>query len=373
MKKMLFISNITRKITNFTIPSIEACKSMNYEFHLASNCSGFIDDESKYNVMLHHININRNPFSIKNIKAYKELINLIRQEKFDVIHCNTPVGGILGRLCGKNAGVPKIIYTVHGFHFYKGAPILNRTLFKWAEMWLAHYTDILITINKEDYNAALKFNLRKDGKIYYVPGVGVDICRPIPSGDRKKALLQEIKAEENSFLIISVGDLNKNKNNESVIKAIGKLQNPNIHYIICGNGNRRTRLQHLCRKYNVEKNVHFLGYRTDINNLMKCCDIFVLPSFREGLSRSLMEAMSSGLPCIVSRIRGNTDLIKNNKGGYLCDPDDVNGFVKYIDILYSDKSLRDSMGSYNMKAITKFDINRVKGIIKKIYSNVLGD
>ena len=174
MKKILFISNISKKITNFSIPSIIAAQSLGYEFHLAANYSAFDDDASKYNVKIHHLDLARNPFSVKNIRAYKQLVNLIQEEEFDVIHCNTPTGGVLGRLCGKKAKVKKIIYSAHGFHFYNGAPLINNTLFKWVERWLAHYTDAIITINKEDFEAAQKFRLRNGGKVYYVPGVGVD-------------------------------------------------------------------------------------------------------------------------------------------------------------------------------------------------------
>ena len=144
MKKILFISNISNRITNFSLPSIYAAKNLGYEFHMAANYSNFNDEPEKYDVKLHHIDLDRNPFSKQNIIAYKQMLELIEKEKFDVIHCNTPIGGVLGRLCGKKADVPKVIYTAHGFHFYKGAPLINRTIFKWAEMWMARYTDAIL-------------------------------------------------------------------------------------------------------------------------------------------------------------------------------------------------------------------------------------
>ena len=176
MGKILFISNISNKITNFDIQSMIAGQGLGYEFHMAANYSNFRDDISKYNVKIHHIDIKRNPFNIKNIKAYKQMLDLIKKEKFDVIHCNTPIGGALGRLCGTKAGVKTIIYTVHGFHFYKGAPLINRTLYKWAEIWMAKYTGAIITMNKEDFEAAKELKLR-DGKqnYFFVNGVGIDI------------------------------------------------------------------------------------------------------------------------------------------------------------------------------------------------------
>jgi len=232
MKKMLFISNISNQITNFSIPSIEAAHLLGYEFHMAANYSGFTGDASKYNVILHHIDLVRNPFSFKNIKAFKQMLALLKRERFDVIHCNTPIGGILGRLCGKIAKVPKVIYTAHGFHFYKGAPFINCTVYKWAEMWMAHYTNVILTINKEDYEAAQKFKLRKGGKVYYIPGVGVGTKNYQPKGINKQKYRKKLGIPLSATVVVSVGDLNKNKNHEVVIKALAKLNDPLIYYVL---------------------------------------------------------------------------------------------------------------------------------------------
>lgn len=328
MKKILFISNISNKITNFSLPSIYAAKNLGYEFHMAANYSNFNDDPEKYGVKLHHIDLDRNPFSKQNITAYNQMLELIEKEKFDVIHCNTPIGSVLGRLCGKKAGVPKVIYTAHGFHFYKGASFINRTLFKWAEMLLAKDTDAIITINKEDYEAAQKFKLRKNGKVYYIPGVGIDTSLIKGKKSKREEIINEIGAKEDSILLISIGELNKNKNNEVVIKALGKLKDSKIHYILCGIGDKKDELYSLAKEYAIDKNIHFFGYRTDIPQLLKSSDIFVMPSYREGLSRSLMEAMSAGLPCVVSNIRGNVDLIEDGVGGFLHNPNDVDALSR---------------------------------------------
>ena len=369
---MLFISNITNRITNFSLPSIVASQSLGYEFHLAANCTAFTDTAAEYYVIIHHIDLVRNPFSIKNIKAYKQMMALVKEEKFDVIHCNTPVGGVIGRLCGKKAKVPKVIYTAHGFHFYKGAPLINRTLFKYAEMWMAHYTDAEITLNQEDFQAAQNLKLRKGGKVYYIPGVGVDTSIIKNATGKRKEILEDIGADNHSILIISIGELNKNKNNEIVIKALGELQNPDIHYLVCGVGHKKEELHSMAKDYHLEGNVHFLGYRTDVPQLLKSCDIFVLPSYREGLSRSIMEAMAAGLPCVVSNIRGNIDLIKEGEGGYLCQADDVDGFAEAIFKLIVSVEIRERMRKYNLEAVKKFDVENIKSIMRYIYQEVSG-
>lgn len=356
-------------LDNYSTPCIEAAIFMGYKVYMGFNRIYANELKCDYDVKFYNACIYRNLLDFKNnFKAYKNLMQILINENIDVIHCNSPIGGILGRLCGKKANVSKIIYTAHGFHFCKGAPIINLTLFKWAEMLLAHYTDAIITINKEDFEAAKKFKLRNNGKVYYLPGgVGVDTAVFNESKTIRKEILQLIKGDDNSILIISVGDLNKNKNNEVVIKALSKLKNNKIHYLICGLGYKKNYLFNLAKKNNIEKNIHFLGYRTDVPQLLKSCDIFIMMSYREGLSRSLMEAMAAGLPCIVSKIRGNVDLIENGKGGYLVDPNDFNMLTNRINLLAENASIRTDMRNYNLESVKNYDVKNIKLMMKNIY------
>lgn len=369
--KALIISNLEKRFLTGHHSMIDPLEELGYEVTWASNFSEYKEDLSKAPCKTVQIDFIRNPFNPKNIKAYKQLMKLLNEEKYEVIHCNSPIGGVLGRICGARVRVTVIIYTAHGFHFYKGASLINRTLFKWAEMWMAHYTDVIITINQEDYQVAQKFKLRKGGKVYYIPGVGVDTSTIKVAVSKRDELIKEIKVDDLAILLISVGELNKNKNNQVIIKALGILQNPNIHYILCGVGDKRDELISIANNNNIENNIHFLGYRTDVPQLLKSCNIFVMPSYREGLSRSLMEAMSTGLPCVVSKIRGNVDLIEEDEGGYLCHPEDINGFTEAINVIATDSTLRNTMSVYNLEKIKHFDVENVKLRMKKIYKEVL--
>ena len=377
MKKLLFISNICRGVGNVHIVSATASENVGYEFHLAANFTNLSKDmEEKYpNIYFHHIDFIRFPFHPGNIRAYFELNELIREIRPEVIHCNTPIGGVLGRICGYRCRVKKIIYTAHGFHFYAGAPLINRTVFKWGEMLLAHWTDAIITINREDYAASQKLNLRKQGKNYYLPGVGMDTIL-YKKNYMKRDMIRLKKRKElgislDKFVIISVGELNHNKNNEIIIKALAKVRVSEIQYLMCGVGTEQRKLELLADKLGIKNQIHFLGYRTDVQELYQTADLFVMPSFREGLSRSLMEAMSSGLPCIVSNIRGNIDLIHNNINGILCDPKDEETFAKAIAYLYDDREKCLEMGRKNLDIIQKYDLNNVIKQISEIYSEVI--
>ena len=152
-----------------------------------------------------------------------------------------------------------------------------------------------------------------------------------------------------------------------IIEAIAKLQNKNIHYCLCGVGNLQDYLQTQADNAGLHDNVHFLGYRSDVKDLLLMADVYVMPSIREGLSRSLMEAMASGLPCVVSDIRGNRDLINNGLGGFLCKPNSVEGHVFAVSNLLISNDKRIEMGRYNIKRVKCFDERIVTEYLEKIY------
>ncbi len=372
MKKILFITNISKGVSSFSLASVKAAKELGLDYYLAGNFSivpkeKILDDEKEYGVTIKEIDLVRSPFSFKNISAYKELVKFVKEEKIDYIHCNTPIGGVLGRLVAQKCDVKRVIYQAHGFHFYTGSPLKNWLMYYPIEKWLAHKTDAIITINKEDYERATrKFKLRNHGKVYYVPGVGIDLSSFTVSDKTRIQKRKELELEENDIALISVGELNENKNNRIVIEAMSKIEYNKLHYFLCGVGSCETELRNLAESFGVNKQVHFLGYRNDVKDLYQASDIFIMPSFREGLSRSIMEAMASGLPCVVSNVRGNTDLV-NEFGGYTCDPKKSIEFAKSLLDLINDPKKRLKMGQYNQDKITDFSIERVSMSIKKTY------
>lgn len=376
MKKILYITNISDGVSSFSKANVEAAHKSNLEFHLAGNFSGTTqhkleNDKKKYSIDIHQIDLARSPFSYHNIKALKQLIKLIKHEKIDYIHCNTPVGGLLGRIAGSICKVKKVIYQAHGFHFYKGAPLINWLIYYSVEKFLALFTDILITINNEDYEVAKKFKLRKNGKVYKINGVGIELelYKDIDVNKSKKR--EELGLKEENFICIGVGRVEQNKNYKCSIEAIAKLNNNNIHLLICGEGPEKDKLKKMAIQLKIEKQIHFLGYRNDIRELLSISDCYLSTSKREGLPRSLMEAMACGLPCIVSKIRGNNDLIKDDIGGYLVSNDNVEYIAKKVNLLFYDKSLRQKMSKNNLEEIKKYDINKVIEQIERIYEAVL--
>ncbi len=379
MKKLLYILNVAKRVNNFSYTSMIAAQRSGIEFHIAGNWSYASDeertaDEDRYGIKIHQIDFFRTPYHPGNRKAYIQLRELVQRENYDVIHCNTPIGGVLGRVVGKLCKTKKVIYQAHGFHFYKGAPKKNWLLYYSVEKWLAHYSDALITINQEDYELAkTKLNLRKGGKMYFVHGVGIDAAQYSFDAGLRVVKRKELGLSDSDFCVVSVGRLDLNKNNETLIRAIGKVGDKKVKLILCGDGGQREHLENLAVELDISDRVVFLGNRTDMKEIYCAADALGMASFREGLSRTIMEAMASGLPCVASKIRGNVDLIEDGKGGYLRDPDDVDGFAEAITAIASDDALRAKMRESNLETIKDYDISVVEKEIREIYREVLAE
>ena len=259
----------------------------------------------------------------------------------------------------------KVIYTAHGFHFYAGAPLANWLLYYPVEKFCAHWTDALITINTEDYELAKrKFRIKT---IEYVPGVGIDVKKFANDKTNKSEKRKELGIPVDAFVLLSVGELNVNKNHQIVVRALGNLRDKTIHYVIAGKGGQDKALQELAKEIEVEDQLHLIGFRSDVSELYKMADGYVLPSIREGLNVSVMEAMSSGLPCIVSDIRGNRDMVDVDKGGYLVNPMKQDMFVKAI-IAMREGGIE--MGQYNSQKSIKYDSSTINTKMIKIYEMI---
>lgn len=360
------------KLSNVSRPCLTAALDMGYDVFYGVNRANPQELEVELPIHLYEAHTYRSITAVKdNWTAYKNLCQVMETGDIQAIHCNTPVGGLIGRLCGRKYRVDKVIYTAHGFHFYKGAPLFNRTVLKWAEKIMARWTDAIITMNREDFEAAKKFRLRKGGKVYYVHGVGITLKDFEGLESLRESKRAELGLQERDIMLISMGDLVARKNYETAIRAIALANNPDLHYMICGKGPLAEELQELAKTLGVEKQVHFLGFRTDVRELLRAADIFLFTTRQEGLPRSLMEAMASGLPCVVSNIRGNVDLIDDGVNGYLCATDDAAGFAKSITELVDDAQKRNDMARINLERIRQYDVSVVEEEIRAIYAEVL--
>ena len=372
--KLLYVTSLSgRRINGFMRSAILAAKELGIDFTMACNMDGadkegYEEDCKTYGIKAVHVDFARNPLSKKNITAHKQLSEIIRGGGYDVVHCNTPIGGVLGRIGAHEAQIPTVIYQAHGFHFWKGAPAKNWLMYYSVEKALAHWTDILITINQEDYERAKKFHLHKGGKLILHPGVGVNIANFQDVEVDRSQNRAELGVKPDQTVFITVGELIDRKNHDILIDAMKKLNKSDTVLLIAGAGETMNKLQSKIDREGLQSTVKLLGYRTDVKELLKASDCFVFSSFQEGLPGALMEAMASGLPCIASNIRGNTDALGDSP--FMFAPNDCDQLVLHMEKML-DPDVRYAEAEKNKVRVQKFDISEAVSAYKAIYSGLL--
>ena len=372
MKKVLFVATVVKThIMEFHIPYLKLLKEMGWETAVAArnDYDNELDCNIPYCDHYYDICFERSPVHINNALAYLKLKKVIEHGSFDVVHCHTPVGAGITRIVAKNMHQrkPVIIYTAHGFHFYKGAPVFNWAVFFPIERWLSKYTDIIVTINQEDYANALRFHR---SKVVYSPGVGVNIKRFRDTIVDVSAVRNSLGLSNQTIIVLSVGEINNNKNQETVIKALARIDNQNIVYVICGQGKNRKKCEQLAKKMGLREKVIFTGYRTDTEKLYKSADIFVFPSRREGLGLAAIEAMAAGLPLITTNSGGIKEYSVDGLTGIVVSPDDEEQIAQAIKKLSMEPQLRLRMGMTNISIAEQFDINLALKVFRSIYEGV---
>lgn len=375
MKKALFTATVFGFLGSFERNDISLLQKKGFEVTVAAKMRPDIEKFGDYgqlddlNVKKVNIDFPRSPLSTDTFRAYAQLKKLIKSGDFDIIHCHTHVAGILTRLAARKLRKNiKVVYTAHGYYFNKDTGKLRWLLFYPAEKLCSRFTDVLININLEDFE--LSKRKMKAKAVYYIPGIGINTQRFADLQIDREQIRKSLNVPEKGIAFLSVGELNANKNHELVIRSLSRLKNPDYFYFIAGDGVLKDYLNNLIKENGLENNVHLLGYRSDVPALCKACDVFCFPSKREGLPVSLMEAMACGLPAICTEIRGNTDLIEQNTGGYLCGADDIDAFAQNMSKLAENEHLRKEMGQANMQKIKSFDIKNVSEIMNKIYNGL---
>ena len=374
MKKVLFVATLVKNhIAEFHLPYLKLFQDMGWQTAVAAKN----DYENPADCVIPHCDVfydvpfERSPLKKGNLTAYRRVKRIIREGGYDIIHCHTPVGAAVARLAARKArrNGSKVIYTAHGFHFYKGAPWLNWLVYFPVEWLLSPVTDVLITINREDYERAKR--LLRAKKVVYIPGVGIDTARFRGNAEKGAALRRELGIPDEAAVLLSVGDLNKNKNHRAVLEALARMENRNLHYVVCGRGPLKEELEAFAREKGLGDRVRFMGYRNDIPAFYAMADVFVFPSFREGLSVSVMEAMASGLPVVCSRIRGNTDMVEDGVNGYLMEPgnpDSIAGALRRLE----DGGKWEEISRNNLEKAEEYSLAVIAEQYRKVYLEANG-
>lgn len=368
MKKILFAANLESFFIKFLVPELKWFKENGYEVHVASK-SEKIDIpycDKKFNVDF------ARGFNIKqNLNSYKQMKKILKENEYDIISCHTPFGGAVTRYAAKKCHLrnTKIVYMAHGFHFYKGAPLINWLLFYTAEKYLAKFTDNLITINLDDYKIAKsKFKTN----VYYVPGVGLDETKfafKINSNE-KKELRNSLGLKAKDFVMIYPAEILPRKRQIWLMEALKDvlISNPNFHILLPGKDSMNGKCQEMAKNLKLDKQIHFLGFRKDIPKLLNISDLAITTSMQEGLPVNVMEAIYVGIPVVATDCRGNRDLIKNNKNGYIVGLNDQKEFSnKVIKVYEFSKENTDKIKKYDKEIIQDYLLDNVIDKIIKIH------
>lgn len=386
IKKALLVTTVSGFIPQFEMTNVRLLQEMGYEVHYATNYRrpSYGKDNSRLSgtgIVQHQIDFVRSPYSMKNCKVYRQLKALMESEHFQLVHCHTPMGGVMARLAAHATVTVPVIYTAHGFHFYKGAPLINWLCYYPIERWLSRYTDQQICINQEDYQRARKFHAQY---VDYIPGVGIDLkkVRNLTEQDviRKK---EELGLPFNKKILLSAGELIRRKNHESIIRAVAQMEDESFVYLICGHGELQEYLESLVKELEVEDKVFFAGYRPDIFEIYGIADLYVFPSFQEGLPMAMLEAMANGLPVVCSDIRGSRDLMNDELvvkdgarwkrcrgGGIVKNANDVEAYAEAIrEILGAPVKLK-SYGEWNARRAEQYSVELVAEHMREIYKRL---
>jgi glycosyltransferase involved in cell wall biosynthesis len=376
-KKALIVTALAGFIRSFLTNDIRILKSMGYEVHCAANINhhgaeGMSEYFNEQEVIFHQVDFSSyRPLSKETLNAYFQFKKLIREEYFDLVHCHTPIVGVIARWAckGYRRQGQKVIYTTHGFYFHSGSSKNTWLVYRTIEDFMSKYADAIITINNEDYNNAKLMHCKN---VYHINGVGVDVKKFCDIEVDRNSYRRSIGIDENDFVVLAVGELSERKNQKIVIEALGKLNIPNLVFVHCGNAMNSSDTTEKLKKLAKEKGVKMmlLGLRNDIPQICKCSDIGTISSTREGLGLAGIEMLASGLPVVASKVHGIMDYMQDGVNGYTASPYSSDEFAEGIKKLI-DKDIRNNMSEMCKKSVDKFDCHVSFAQMSKIYREVL--
>lgn len=369
--KVLLTATVQSHICQFHRPLAQVLHAHGCEIHVAARDNLAEKNGLKLDFAdkVYDIPFSRSPKSPDNLRAYRQLKNILDQEHYDIIHCNTPMGGIVTRLAARKArkAGTKVYYTAHGFHFYSGAPKKNWLVFYPIERLFAHLTDRLITINGEDFAlASEKFPI----DTHRIHGVGVDEGRYYPvSRDAQLQLRQELGFTSGQKILLCVGELLPNKNQAMAIRMMPRIleQFPDTQLLLAGNGPKKEELEQLIAQLNLQSSIKLLGYCTCLEKYQRIADVLVACSHREGLPLNLVEAMLTQTPVVASKNRGHRELVSHGKTGFLVDRNDADSMAAHVLQLLENPEEKCRMGASAREFALEYGFENVRRELEEIY------
>lgn len=374
MKKILQICAIDVSFESLLIPLIKALMEQGYTVHNTCSDTGRFQELKKIGLDMIEIPIDRKIDIRTNINSIRRLYMLIKKEKYEIVHVHTPVAAVLGRIASKLAGVRHVIYTAHGFYFHEGMSKWEYHFYYHIEKIFSRYaTNYLLLQSKEDYEVSLEERFQRKEHIIHLSN-GVDITdkfHPDLFGtEARKQLRMEMGIGEEEIVFAFIGRFVREKGIFELVDAFKQLTCvcPNVRLLMIGEvlPSERDHTGHeLVTKMMDDPRIIITGYRKDIPELLSISDAFVLPSYREGLPRSIIEAMAMGKPVIATNIRGCREEIIDGWNGYLVKEKDAFSLYEKMRLLAEDREAREILGK-NGRSLAEQHYDERKVIQKQL-------
>lgn len=352
---------------HFLLPLMRGMRDAGHEVVGVCRDGAFADQVRAEGFRVEAIDFERNYDILHHARAYREVVKLFRREAFDLVHVHSPIAALIGRLAAARTGVPRTVYTAHGFYFHEHQPWWLRSAFIGLEWIGGRFTDVLFTQAAEDAETARRFHLCRGGVIEAIGnGVDPDRFRPADAADgERQALRKEMGTSPDDVVVLMVGRLVAEKGYPELFEAMKGLAGVKLWVV-----GKRLESDHassiaegieaIGKDPGLAGRIHFLDYRDDVDRLMRAADIFTLPSHREGMPRSIIEAMMSGLPVVATDIRGSREEVVDGETGLLVPVRDAIRLAATLRQLAADDDLRRRMGAAGrVRAVELYDEGKV--------------
>lgn len=371
--KILLVATVQSHICQFHRPLVQMLHDHGYEVHVAARDNLAEKNGLKLDFAdrVFDVPFERSPFNKRNLTAYKQLKKIIDAGNYNAVHTNTPVGGIVGRLAARKARKSgcKVIYTAHGFHFFKGGPIKSWLIYYPIERFMCRYTNLLITINNEDY-ALAKTHFKV--QTAHIHGIGANSGKYRAVSDDAHIALKKQLGYEGTSLLLCTGELNANKNQVTAIRAMPDVVKnvPNAKLLLAGNGPLASQLEDEVKRLGMTDFIELLGYKTNLQEYVNAADLIVSCSRREGLPVNIIEGMLCEKAVVASINRGHKELVEDGVTGYLLPPDDPQKFSEKIAALLADSKVAHEMGRAGKEKAAAYTDKAVYRELEQIYRSI---
>lgn len=377
--RLLIVATSYITIRAFLLPFVDHFRSLGWRVDgMAEGIESAEGTRARFD-QVYDIKLSRNPFAVANLTSAPSRIQaIVKQGDYDLVHVHTPIASFVARGALRNlrrTGRPSVIYTAHGFHFYKGAPAVKSAFYKLMEKIGGWWTDYLVTINKEDFQAAKSLRLTRPDRVRYMPGIGVDVesLRPeTVSTEGVAQLRSELGVPTEARLFLMVANFDPGKRHRELLAAFHEWKGNNSYLVFAGIGPLLETVKSQAATLGIADRCRFLGFRKDVPVLMRASTATILPSEREGLPRSVMESMCLGVPVIGTEIRGLGDLLAD-ECGYTFKVGDVDGLRKQLELVSTDEARRQRVIQNALKRIVSFDVKKVIGEHERLYAEALAN